>query len=74
MRVSPTVSGKSWEFEVLLDVNSDFKRAMNVNVPPHTFILDGEGTIVWQHVGYLDGDEQEYIEIVQKIINGDDLH
>jgi peroxiredoxin len=74
MRVSPTVSGKGWEFEVLLDVNSDFKRAMNVNVPPHTFILDGEGTIVWQHVGYLDGDEQEYIEIVQKIINGDDLH
>jgi peroxiredoxin len=74
MRVSPTVSGKGWEFEVLLDVNSDFKRAMNVNVPPHTFIIDGEGNIVWQHVGYLDGDEQEYIEIVQKIINGDDLH
>jgi peroxiredoxin len=74
MRVSPTVSGKGWDFEVLLDVNSDFKRAMNVNVPPHTFIIDGEGTIVWQHVGYLDGDEQEYIEIVQKVIKGEDLH
>lgn len=74
MRVAPTVNGKGWEFEVLLDVNSDLKRAMNVNVPPHTFIIDGEGNIVWQHVGYLDGDEEEYIEIVEKVINGEDLH
>ena len=73
-RVAPTVNGKSWEFEVLLDENSDLKRAMNVNVPPHTFIVNGEGNIVWQHVGYLDGDEEEYIEIVKKVINGEDLH
>jgi len=73
-RVMPTVNGKGWEFEVYLDENSDFKRSMNVNVPPHTFIVDGNGTIVWQHVGYLDGDEEEYIEIVEKIIDGEDLH
>jgi thiol-disulfide isomerase/thioredoxin len=72
-RVLPTVNGRSWEFEVLLDPNSDFKRAMNVNVPPHTFILNGNNEIVWQHVGYLDGDELEYIEIVEKVINGESL-
>ncbi len=69
--VMPLVNGKSWEFEVLLDENSDFKRALNVNVPPHTFIANGDGQIVWQHVGYLDGDESEYIEIVKKIIKGE---
>ena len=73
-QVLPLVNGKSWEFEVLLDENGDFKRAMNVNVPPHTFILDGSGNIVWQHVGYLDGDEVEYIEIVEKLINGESIH
>ena len=72
-RVLPTVNGKGWEFEVLLDENGNFKRAMNVNVPPHTFIVDGNGLIVWQHVGYLDGDEEEYIEIVEKIIDGKDI-
>jgi thiol-disulfide isomerase/thioredoxin len=72
-RVLPTVNGRSWEFEVLLDPNSDFKRAMNVNVPPHTFIVNGNGDVVWQHVGYLDGDELEYIEIVEKVINGESL-
>ncbi|MCF8368472.1 MAG: TlpA family protein disulfide reductase [Bacteroidales bacterium] len=72
-KVMPTVNGKGWEFEVLLDENSDLKRAMNVNVPPHTFIVDGKGSIVWQHVGYLDGDEGEYIEIVRKVIAGESL-
>ena len=69
-KVLPLVNGKSWEFEVLLDENGDFKRAMNVNIPPHTFIVDGNGLIVWQHVGYLDGDEEEYIEIVENLIDG----
>jgi len=72
--VMPLVNGKGWEFEVLLDENSDFKRAMNVNVPPHTFITDGQGQIVWQHVGYLDGDEAEYIEIVKKILKGEKVN
>jgi len=71
--VMPMVNGKSWEFDVLLDENGDFKRAMNVNVPPHTFILNGEGLIVWQHVGYLEGDESEYIEIVEKLVNGESI-
>ena len=70
-RVLPTVNGKGWEFDVLLDENGDLKRAMNVNVPPHTFIVNGEGMIVWQHVGYLEGDEEEYIEIVEKLVKGE---
>lgn len=69
-RVLPTVNGKSWEFDVLLDPNGDLKRAMNVNIPPHTFILNGKGEVVWQHIGYLEGDEQEYIEIVKKLAAG----
>jgi peroxiredoxin len=73
-RVLPTVNGKGWEFDVLLDENGDLKRAMNVNVPPHTFIVDGEGLIVWQHVGYLEGDEAEYIEIVEKLVNGETIN
>lgn len=67
-RVKPTINGRGWEFEVLSDVNQDLKRAMNVNEPPHTFILDGNGTIRWQHVGYMDGDEMEYIQVVKQIL------
>lgn len=72
--VMPMVNGKDWDFDVLLDENGDFKRAMNVNIPPHTFILNGEGAIVWQHVGYLEGDESEYIEVVEKLVNGESIN
>jgi len=72
-RVLPTVNGKGWEFDVLLDPNGDLKRAMNVNIPPHTFIINGKGEIIWQHIGYLEGDEAEYIEIVEKIIAGREI-
>lgn len=57
-RVAPFVSGRGWTYEVLLDVNSDLKRAMNVNNPPHTFLVDGKGNIVWEHNGYAQGDEK----------------
>jgi cytochrome c biogenesis protein CcmG, thiol:disulfide interchange protein DsbE len=66
-RVAPFVNGRNWEFEVLLDPNSDFKRAMNVNMIPHTFILDGNGKIVAQHTSYYEGSEFEIYEKVKKI-------
>src|SRR4051812_19588904 len=70
-KVAPYVNEKGWEYEEYLDLNSDFKRAMGVNMPPHTFILDGKGNIVWQHVGFKDGDEDQYIEVVRKIVKGE---
>jgi cytochrome c biogenesis protein CcmG, thiol:disulfide interchange protein DsbE len=72
--VMPLVNGKGWTFDVLLDENGDFKRALNVNIPPHTFIADGKGQIMWQHVGYLEGDEAEYVEVVKKIIKGEKIN
>ena len=72
-RVKPFVDGKGWEFEVLLDPNSDFKRAMNVNLIPHTFLLDGNGKVVWQHTSYTEGSELELIEMVRKLNQGETI-
>ena len=44
---------------------------MNVNMPPHTFIVDGSGNIVWQHLGFKEGDEAQYIETVRKLVKGE---
>ncbi len=66
--VLPFVCGKNWNFEFYTDVNSDFKRAMNVNNIPHTFILNSNLEIVWQHISYSEGDELKYIEIVREIL------
>ena len=65
--VSPFVSGKGWTYEVYNDLNGDFKRAMNVNNVPHTFLLDGNGKIVAQHNTYSPGDEEKLYEEIVKV-------
>ncbi|PKP02517.1 MAG: alkyl hydroperoxide reductase [Bacteroidetes bacterium HGW-Bacteroidetes-9] len=70
-KVGPTVNGKGWDYEVLLDVNGDFKRAMNVNMIPHTFLINGNGEIVWQHTSFSEGSELQLIEMVRKLNAGE---
>lgn len=65
--VKPYVNSVSWDYDILLDVNKTFSQAMGVNMPPHTFILDGKGEVVWQHVGYNVGDEEEVHEQLLKL-------
>jgi len=65
--VAPFVAGKGWEFDVLLDPNSDFRRAMNVNNVPHTFLIDGNGKIVMQRNTYTPGDEEKMYEELIKL-------
>lgn len=72
-KVGPTVNGKGWEYDVLLDVNGDFKRAMNVNLIPHTFLINGNGEIVWQHTSFSEGSELELIDMVRKLNAGEPL-
>ena len=67
-RVAPYVNSVLWDYEVLLDPNKDFARAMQVVNVPHTFLVNGEGEIVWQHNNYADGDEEEVYEELLKLV------
>lgn len=72
-KVKPHVDGNGWDYEVYLDQNQDFKRAMNVVNVPHTFLINGNGEIVWQHTSYVDGSEEELFELVKKVANGEEI-
>ena len=72
-KVAPYVNGKGWEYEVYIDPNGDFKRALGVNNVPHTFLVDGNGKIVWQHNSYSEGDEYELFELVKKLSEGESI-
>ena len=72
-KVVTDVKTKGWEYEVYIDENQDFKRAMNVNNVPHTFLVDGTGKIVWSHNSYSDGDEDKLYENVQALVKGEKL-
>ena len=67
-KVKPVVDGYGWEYEVLLDPNSDFKRAMGVNMIPAVFVIDGNGKIADTRSGYTEGSEEHLIEKVRELI------
>lgn len=69
-KIAPFVRSRGWDYEILLDENGDFRRAMNVNPVPHTFILNGNGEVVWQHISYAQGDEEEIGRVLKFLAEG----
>ena len=67
-KVAPYINSSDWEYQVYLDPNADLKRAMGVSTVPHTFLLNGKKEIVWQHRGYIEGDEQELYEKIIELV------
>ena len=68
-KVKPLVNSKGYEYEVLLDPNGDFKRAMGVNMVPTVFIIDGNNNIIETRTQYTDGSEEHLIEAVREALN-----
>ena len=67
-KVKPLVDNHGWEYDILLDPNGDFKRALGCQMIPFTLIVDGKGNIVYKHNGYTDGEEMELLEKVRDLI------
>lgn len=65
-KVAPFIKSRNWQYDVLLDINQDFKRAMNVNNVPHTFVIMN-GKVVFSHAAYTAGDEEELEELLKKL-------
>ena len=66
-KVKPYVNSSGWEYEIYLDPNRELSRSLGVSTVPHTFLLDGNGNIVWEHRGYIEGDEEELLEQIEYI-------
>ena len=67
-KVKPLVDQNEWEYDVLLDPNSDLLKALGGQMIPFVVVVDGKGNIVAKHSGYTDGAENELIEEVRKLL------
>jgi thiol-disulfide isomerase/thioredoxin len=67
-KVKPLVDQNEWEYEVLLDPNSELLKALGGQMIPFVVVVDGNGKIVSKHSGYTDGAEDELIEEVRKLL------
>jgi len=66
-KVKPKVNALLWDYEIYCDPNGDFKRAMGVGTVPHTFLLNENKEIVYQHTGYKDGDEYDLFKKIEAL-------
>ncbi len=66
-KVPGVVSEKGWPYRVLLDSNKELSIAANIQSVPYTFLLDQKGNIVYEHIGYAPGDEDELEERIAKL-------
>ena len=67
-KVRPLVDQQGWDYDVLLDPNSDFRRALGIQMIPYVIVCDGKGNIVYRNNGYTDGAETELIDKVRELI------
>ena len=63
-------SSRGWEFICVYDENQDLKRAMNVSLTPQSFVVDGEGNIIFSHSGYTPGSEQLLFDKIIELKKG----
>ncbi len=61
-KVPGVVEAKGWKYRILLDSNKELSIAANIQSVPYTFLLDQKGNIVYEHIGYAPGDEDELEE------------
>lgn len=67
-KVGPLVETKGWEFDVLSDANQGMRNVLNFQSIPYTILLDQSGNIVYEHSGYLPGDEYELEEKIKALV------
>ncbi len=68
-RAKALANGRGWGdyFTLAYDVNSNFKRALNVVSVPQVFIFDKHGKQVYSHTGYTPGNEVELFEKIKRL-------
>lgn len=67
-KVPGMVGSKGWEYTVLSDSKQVLQQALNFQTIPQTFLLDGEGNIVYSHNGYNPGDEYELEDKIKALV------
>lgn len=66
-KVRPLVDSEGWEYEILLDPNSDLRRQLGIQMIPHCLIIDGNGKIAESRSGYTEGAESHIIEKIREL-------
>lgn len=72
-QVEPFFRSHEYTFRVLLDTELEVSKDYKVNASPASFMVNPEGEIIWQHYSYKSGQEQEYVEVIEAYLAGEEV-
>lgn len=65
-KVPGIVESKGWDYTIFAGNEEDMRNAFNFQTIPQTLVIDKNGKIVFEHNGYVAGDEEELEKAVAK--------
>lgn len=65
-KVPGIVESKGWEYTIFAGNEEDMRNAFNFQTIPQTIVADKNGNVVFEHSGYVPGDEEELEKAVAK--------
>lgn len=71
-RAKNYLRSRNYDFISLFDPERSLASRLNVSNPPHTFIIDQEGEIVYSHVGFEPGTEKVYEGYIRELLGIED--
>lgn len=66
-KVPGIVESKGWEYTIFAGNEEDMRNAFNFQTIPQTLVVDKNGNIVFEHNGYVPGDEEELEKALVKL-------
>ena len=67
-KVKPYIKSKGYKFPVLLDTNNEVARKYYAHQMPYTVMIDKNGNIVYSHLGFMKGDEQNVEKSISEML------
>lgn len=72
-RVRGLVRSQKLNYSILLDTDQSLYRTFNTNAMPYSVLVDTHGKIIWQHTGYVPGDEIELENLIRSRLTSEDI-
>lgn len=66
-KVPAMVSSKGWKYTILSDEKGHLQQTLGVGTIPQTYLINGQGEIIYDHNGYAPGDEEEIGELLKEM-------
>ncbi|MBC8377399.1 MAG: TlpA family protein disulfide reductase [FCB group bacterium] len=67
-RVKSMVKSQKLKYTILLDTEQKLYKNFNTTAMPFSILVDAQGKILWEHTGYLPGDEAQMESEIKKAL------